>query len=253
MEKIRVSSVSYLNSKPFVYGLSNPDFKDRIELSVNMPSDVASRLESGQADIGLVPVAALLDNEKLEVVSDKCIGTNGKVRTVVLAGEVPLDDIETILMDYQSRTSVLLAKVLSKHYWKKTFRWEDTCSGFEKNRIKGKKAGVVIGDRVFAIEEKYACIYDLSTEWLKFTGLPFVFAVWAANKPLKESFKNQFNQALGSELNHMEKIATLEKAVYPDIDIFTYLTDNIQFELNEEMQKGMRLFLDMAKKVNTSD
>jgi len=220
---------------------------------MDMPSEVASRLESGEADIGLVPVAALLDNEKLEIVADKCIGTVGKVRTVVLASEVALDDIETVLMDYQSRTSVLLARVLAKFYWKRTFRREDTCSGFEKDQIKGRKAGVVIGDRVFEIEGKYAYIYDLSTEWLKYTGLPFVFAVWAANKPLKESFIEKFNQALGSELNNMERIASLEKDSYPDVDIFAYLTDNIQFKMNEGMRKGMKLFLDMAKKLDTNE
>lgn len=220
---------------------------------MEMPSEVASRLESGQTDIGLVPVAALLKNEKLEIVADKCVGTTGKVRTVVLASEVSLGEIETVLMDYQSRTSVLLARVLAKHYWKRTFRWEDTRAGFEKNKIRGNKAGVVIGDRVFDIEGKYTYIYDLSTEWLKFTGLPFVFAVWAANKPLKESFKNEFNEALSSELNNMERIASLEKEYYPDVDIFSYLTDNIQFELNEEKQKGMRLFLEMAKKLDAGE
>ncbi len=253
MEKINVSSVSYLNSKPFVYGLSKPGLKHKIELRMDVPSEVASRLESGEADIGLVPVAALLDNEKLEIIADECIGTVGKVRTVVLASEVALDDIETILMDYQSRTSVLLARVLAKFYWKRTFRWEDTRSGFEKDQIKGRTAGVVIGDRVFNIEGKYAYIYDLSTEWLKFTGLPFVFAVWAANKPLKESFIKEFTLALGSEMNNMERIASLEKEYYPDVDIFVYLTDNIHFKMDEGMRKGMTLFLDMAKKLNTNE
>ena len=248
-KKVKVSSVSYLNSKPFVYGLRKSDVKNRIELSLDMPSQVALKLEHGQVDIGLVPVAALLGNEKLEIVGSKCIGSHGKVRTVVLASQVPVEDIGTILMDYQSRTSVLLAKILAKFFWKKQIKWENTSSGFEKKLISGNTAAVVIGDRVFEIENKHTYIYDLSNEWGKFTGLPSVFAVWAANKPLGQDFNAAFTGALDFGLANKKNVALEEKDFYPGVDIFAYLTDSIKFELDDAMRESLALFLEMAKKL----
>ncbi|NQU84164.1 MAG: hypothetical protein HQ541_00215, partial [Mariniphaga sp.] len=183
------------------------------------------------------------------IITDKCIGSVGDVRTVVLASQVPLNEIDTILMDYQSRTSVLLAKVLAKFYWKKSFRWDNTFSGFENKLIEGNTAGVVIGDRVFDIEKKYKYIYDLSKEWFRFSGLPFVFAVWAANKPINSNFQESFSNALGLGLDNIREVSSQEQDRYPGIDIFTYLTGNIQFVLNDQMNKGLQLFLEMAKKL----
>jgi predicted solute-binding protein len=108
---------------------------------------VAAKLSFNLADVGLIPVAGLEDLE-----------------------------------DYQSRSSVLPAKVLAKFYWMKSFNWENTCNDFQNISIKGKTAGVVIGDRVFDIEKKYRYIYDLSEYWYKCAGLPFVFAVWQRTK-----------------------------------------------------------------------
>ncbi|MBN1822601.1 MAG: menaquinone biosynthesis protein [Prolixibacteraceae bacterium] len=250
MEKrIRLSVVSYLNSKPFVYGLFNSGVQKNAEISLDIPSKVAAKLEYDQADVGLVPVAALIENDQLEIITKKCIGSKGKVRTVVLASQVPVEQVETILMDYQSRTSVVLAKVLAKNFWKKSFNWENTTSGFENKLIEKNTAAVVIGDRVFEIEKRYKYIYDLSNEWLKFTGLPFVFAVWAANKSVEKKIQKELCDAFNLGLNNLDKVVSSEEKNYSGIDIFEYLTENIQFELDNEMNKGMQLFFELAKKL----
>ena len=155
MRKTRVSIISYLNSKPFLYGLNRMSTANQIDLSLDIPSKTVSKLALNLADVGLIPVAGLDDLDEYKIVSDFCIGAVGKVRTVVLVSEVPLEQIETVLMDYQSRSSVLLAKVLAKFYWKKEFGWENTCNDFQNKSIKGNVAGVIIGDRVFDIENKY--------------------------------------------------------------------------------------------------
>jgi chorismate dehydratase len=152
-------------------------------------------------------------------------------------------------MDYQSRSSVLLAKVLAKFYWKKSFNWENTCNDFQNSSIKGKTAGVVIGDRVFDIENKYRYICDLSEEWFKFTKLPFVFAVWAANKKVSESFEIAFNRALQNGIENIEEIVKLEKPNYPGVDIAHYFEQNISFELDNEKRAGMKRFLELARKL----
>ena len=122
MEKTRVSIVSYLNSKPFLYGLKNSLLADKIELSLDIPSKVAAKLTYNQADVGLIPVAGLEDLENYRIISDYCIGSVGKVKTVVLVSDVPLEKIETILMDYQSEVRYYWQKYLAKFYWKKSFQ-----------------------------------------------------------------------------------------------------------------------------------
>jgi len=249
MEKTRVSIVSYLNSKPFLYGLNKSFVANSIKMSLDIPSKIVSKLDFGLADIGLIPVAGLQDLNHYQLVSDYCIGSINKVRTVVLVSEVPLSEIETILMDYQSRSSILLAKVLAKFFWKKEYKWENTCNDFQNISIKGKVAGVVIGDRVFDIENKYKYSYDLSEEWFKFTGLPFVFAVWAATSEISESFETDFNRALAFGIENIPNIVQMEQTNYPDVNIYDYFTQNISFSFDEEKKAGMKKFLELAKQL----
>src|SRR5439155_1001911 len=70
----------------------------------------------------------------------------------------------------------------------------------------GTTAGVVIGDR--ALEQRLTSpyIYDLAEAWRNFTGLPFVFAAWIANKELPESFCKLFNEANAIGLNELDKV-----------------------------------------------
>lgn len=253
MKKTRVSIVSYLNSRPFLYGLQNSAISADIDLSLDIPSKVASKLAFNLADIGLIPVGALEDLDEYQVVGNYCIGSVGKVKTVVLASDVPLDEIDTILMDYQSRSSVLLAKVLAKFFWKKSFNWENTCNNFQNVSIQGKTAGVVIGDRVFDIENKFRYIYDLSEEWYNFTKLPFVFAVWAANKKVNATFENNFNQALAFGIDKMDEIIRNEQIHYPKVDIAGYFAQNINFGLDIEKRAGMKKFQELAQKLELAE
>ena len=165
---------------------------------------------------------------------------------MVLASDVPLDEIETVLMDYQSRSSVLLTKVLAKFYWKKSFKWENTCNDFQHVSIHGSTAGIVIGDRVFEIENNFRYIYDLSEEWYNFTKLPFVFAVWAANKKVTSAFEMAFNTALSFGIENMKEIIGQEQNNYPGVDISDYFAQNISFELDSKKKKGMKKFLELA-------
>jgi chorismate dehydratase len=249
MNKIRVSVVSYLNSKPFLYGLQHSPIAKKITITTDIPSKVAGKLTFNQTDIGLIPVAGLDDLNEHQIVGNYCIGAVGKVRTVVLVSNVPLDEIETVLMDYQSRSSVLLAKVLARFYWEKQFQWENTCNDFQNVSIGGKTAGVVIGDRVFNIENRFRFVYDLSEEWQKFTGLPFVFAVWAANKKIEPAFEREFNSALELGLKAINEISLAEQVNYPGVNIAGYFDQNISFDLNQQKRAGMNRFLELARKL----
>ena len=249
MEKTRVSIVSYLNSKPFLYGLNKSAISKQFEISLDIPSKIVAKLSYNLADIGLIPVAGLEDLNEYKLVSDFCIGAVGKVKTVVLVSDVPLYEIETILMDYQSRSSVLLAKVLAKFYWKKEFYWKNTCADYQNKSINGKTAGVVIGDRVFELENKFKYSYDLSEEWFDFTELPFVFAVWAANKNVNKDFEESFNRALSFGIENIAEVAKREQLNYANVDINKYFRENINFNFDEKKKTGMKRFLELAKKL----
>src|SRR5262245_24497557 len=121
--KIKVSAVSYLNSKPFIYGLEHSEVKNEIDLQLDVPSTCAAKLFEDKVDLGLVPVAVLPDLDEYHIITDYCIGADGEVGSVLLLSEVPLNEIKTILLDYQSMTSVVLVQILADKFWKIQPSW----------------------------------------------------------------------------------------------------------------------------------
>ncbi|MEO7264347.1 MAG: menaquinone biosynthesis protein [Ferruginibacter sp.] len=238
--KIRVAAVSYLNTKPLIYGFEKGMMKEEIELVFDYPANVASMLLYDEADIGLIPVAAIPLLEEYHIISDYCIGANFEVASVCLFSEVPLNKIEKIILDYQSRTSVALLKILLKYHWKKQPEFIQSTEGYE-NEITGTTAGLVIGDRALKQRMQSNYIYDLATAWHDMAGLPFVFAAWVSNKKLPDDFTESFNKATGEGLLHIAEI--VKKNVYPYYNLETYFTTNISYELNEQKKEGLKLFL----------
>ena len=240
---VKVSAVSYTNSIPFVYGLRNSVIQNEIELSLDIPSHCAEKLIHGYADIGLVPAAILPSLSEGQIISDFCIGAIGKVDTVMLYSQVPLEQIKRIWLDFQSRTSVQLVKVLCREYWKIDPEFINAQPGYEQ-LIHGKDAGVVIGDRCFDSLGRYKYAYDLSENWFECTGLPFVFAVWHSNKPIPESFIQQFNQSLQFGLQSKED--ALDKLLSPKLSrvvAHNYLYNRISYHLDDRKKMGLQLFL----------
>ncbi len=237
MTKIKVSAVSYTNSKPFVYGIVHSGILNQIDLSLDIPSVCANKLIDNQVDIGLVPVAALLHIKDYQIISNYCIGARGKVDSVFIFSNKPIQEIKTLQLDAQSRTSNNLSKVLLKYHWKINPELvnSDLADAF-----------VQIGDRTFANRDHYPYQYDLAAEWFNFTGLPFVFAVWASNKPIQEDFKIAFNDALKYGLDHRkEVIAGLPKI--ENLDLEDYLTRKVDFNLDEQKLIALEKFLGLIR------
>jgi chorismate dehydratase len=242
--KIRVGAVSYLNTKPLLYGIERSEVINHIELSKNYPSEVARQLKANEIDIGLVPVAIIPELKEYYIDADYCIGANGPVRSVSVFCDVPIEQVDTILLDYQSRTSVALTKVLLKHYWKLTPKLVQAYPGYQ-DEIKGATAGVVIGDRAFLQRKVSALEYDLAEEWKAFTGLPFVFAAWVANKELPETFIDSFNRANEWGLNHISEVVASNP--FPHYDLETYFRHNISYRLDEAKRLGLKRFLELME------
>ena len=213
------------------------DILHAIDLSLDIPSVCANKLIENQVDIGLVPVAALLHIKDYHIISNYCIGANGAVDSVFIFSNKPILEIETLQLDAQSNTSNLLSKVLLKYHWKINPELVETG---------GADAIVQIGDRTFLNRNQFKYHYDLALEWHKFTGLPFVFAVWASNKIISDDFKTAFNVALEYGLNHrMEMIADLEEV--KNIDLEDYLMKKIDFNLDQDKLAALAKFNDLVK------
>lgn len=232
--------MSYLNTKPLVYGFENGGMKDELEMIEAYPSRIAAMLLNNEIDLGLVPVAIIPALKESYIISDFCIGATGPVASVCLFSDVPLASVTEVLVDYQSRTSAALLKVLLEHYWKLSPKLTDTNNGYRQD-IKGTTAGLVIGDRALQQRHKSAYIYDLAETWQLMTGLPFVFAAWVANKKLPGNFVDRFNETTGKGLKHLEEIAA--GINYPAYDLQYYYTQNIHYLLDESKKKAMSLFL----------
>lgn|ERR1035437_9809505 len=241
--KIKVSAVSYLNAKPLIYGLEHSDIINEIDFTLDIPSLCADKLINDEVDIGLVPIAILPQLKEYYVLTDYCIGAEGAVSSVNLYSDVPMNEIKTILLDYQSRTSVMLCKVLAKNYWKINPEWINAKYDFEKE-INGTTAGVIIGDRTFGKANIHKYVFDLASEWKNFSGLPFVFACWVANKKLPDDFIKRFNESVSFGMENKE--AAIQEWIGKNkqqVDVREYLEKYISYPLNNKKRMGMELFL----------
>jgi chorismate dehydratase len=241
--KIKVGAVSYLNTKPLVYGFEHGMMKDEIDLVMEYPSKIASMLMADEIDVGLVPVSVIPALKEYYIISDYCISSDGEVASVCLFSDVPLQNIQTILLDYQSRTSVELLKILIKDFWKIDPEIKMT-SQYYQGEIQGTTAGLVIGDRAFAQRKISKNIFDLGLEWKKFTGLPFVFAAWISNKKLDENFIKSFNEANSKGLQNIDDIVV--KNPFPLFDLKAYYSSYINYILDENKRSAMRFFLEKS-------
>jgi chorismate dehydratase len=228
-----------------LYGIRRSELMDRIELVEEYPARIAARLINDEIDVGLVPVAIIPLLNEAHIITDYCIGTEGEVASVALFSEVPMEEITTVLLDYQSRTSVNLARILLKEYWKKQVALVDAKEDF-RSAIKGTTSGIVIGDRALEQRTRSPYVYDLGTAWKAHTGLPFVFAAWVANKELGADFSEAFNQANGYGISHIADVVAENE--YPVYDLTKYYTENISYQLTEDKRKALELFLAKLKR-----
>ena len=244
-QKVKVGAVSYLNTKPLLYGFEKGVMKQEIELMIDHPGNIATSLLNGSIDIGLVPVAILPQMKNYFIVSDYGITADGAVASVCLFSEVPLEQIEIVLLDYQSRTSVELVQYLFKNYWKREVIFRNADADF-LHHIKGTAAAVVIGDRAFEQRTISPFIFDLGEAWKLHTGLPFVFAAWVSNKPVEPQFITAFNSANQYGLQHLEEVVAANP--YSSFNLYCYYTQYIQYELSDAKLQGMELFLKWCRR-----
>lgn len=240
-KKIRVGIVNYLNTKPLLYGLQHSPVINDIVLVQDYPTGIAAKLLDDTIDVGLVPVAVIPKLPTAKVISNYCIGCDGQVASVCLFSEVPIAEIKTVLLDYQSKTSVELAKLLLRRHWHIEPQLVYTQSDYQSD-IEGTTAGLVIGDRALAQRSISPFIYDLGEAWKVHTGKPFVFAAWISNKELDPEFIEAFDEANAFGVQNINNI--LAEVSHPSFNLEEYYTKYIQYKFDEAKREGMEMFLE---------
>lgn len=240
---VRVAAVSYLNAQPLVLGLRQ-ELGDAIDLSLHIPSHLPGLLASGAADIALLPVAAMPRIAGARLAADYGIAADGAVASVALFSQVPMDQIEEVLLDHQSCTSVALVQLLLRDVWKKKVRLIAAEPGYI-GQIAGPRAGLIIGDRALLDGGRFAHRWDLAAAWKEWTGLPFVFAAWCSTRALPHEFTNRFNAANEAGLLRMDDVIAANAGA--PFDAAAYFRDNLRFRLDARMRKGLALFLKLTE------
>jgi chorismate dehydratase len=199
-------------------------------------------LKEGRIDVGLIPVATIRELPEYHIASDFGIAAENEVASVCLFSEVPVEQVEKVYLDYQSRSSVALLKLLMKEYWGIHPQVIEATDESYRGKIKGTTAGLVIGDRALEQRKISTFIYDLGQEWRKMSGLPFVFAAWVSTKALPGSFIEEFNKANSLGLFHIDEIVAANP--FELYDLKKYYTIHISYVLDQKKKEGLNKFLE---------
>ena len=247
MDRPKIGAVSYLNTKPLVAGLE--EGAREYQVVYDLPSRLADRLADGELDVALIPVVEAVNSSRYTIVSDACIACRGPVWSVKLLSRVSGEKIKTLALDEGSRTSWTLARVLLGQ----KFGVQPECRTLSINqdwRATETDAVMIIGDRAMkANANECPFAWDLGETWRKWTGNPFVFAVWAAQP---SSDLDRLDKILSTARDHgletIEQIALDQAARYnlSSEECLNYLRDNLHFHLGVEEKTGLDLFLQYA-------
>ena len=243
----KITAVSYLNTIPFIYGLRH-HANIGADLLLAPPATCYKNFVEGKVDIALMPVAMVPSLVDAEVITDYCIGAVGKVRTVVVVSNTPIKKVRRILLDAHSKTSVQLCGYLAKNSWHIEPEWVDMTDYSVLDNAQEGDAFLLIGDKVFDYEGKFAYTYDLAEEWQKVTKLPFTFAVWVARKGVAYEVRDELQAAFTYGVEHIYE-AILESDYADRVYAYEYLAENIDFLFDIQKHNALKKFWDFGLKV----
>jgi chorismate dehydratase len=268
--RLRVAAIDFLNPAPLMWDFEHPPLDaalaQRYRIDRMSPSECAARLASGQADIGLIPIAALATIPGLRILPGCTIASKGRVRSLLLVRRAsrPIADLRSVAADTASRTTLAYARILFHKWGHPAVPFLPMAADLDL-MLERADAAILIGDpALLALEERSnrfertgeeLVYHDLAYEWRTLTGLPFVSAVWGAAHGAaaqNESSDERIVEDLIRSRDHgLRNIDTLvaewsRRIPVPENTLRSYLTGNIHYILDEECLEGMRGFFRMA-------
>ena len=233
LARTRIGAVPYLNAIPLIYGL-----EDRIQFF--HPAKLSEEFDQGRIDVGLLPIVEYFKQDTRLLVPRIAIGSKGAVKSVKLFLHKPLKDLRRVGVDRRSRTSAMLLKTLLELRYKLRPQYVEMDP--EKPWTAQEYDGVlVIGDQALRMETN-AQGMDLSEEWVKWTGLPFVFAAWQVRQGFSDSTTVQrLEEAAAQGISKIEHLVSLVPDFDPDF-VKKYLSECLCYEFGEDQQHAIELF-----------
>jgi len=249
-ERLRLLGVSFLNAQPILHGLLSGMADADTYLELAPPAELTRRLFEGKADAALAPVAPLATHGDLDVVPGIAIGCDGPVRSVAVVGECPIEEMDEILLDASSRTSVVLTRLIARaRRGDREPRYHVLPASEIIKRVGGRTGGLLIGDIALEVEGRFAYSLDLGQAWKGLTGLPFVFAVWVARPGVltaRDCLVLAGSLEAGLSARGMLAKAWSRGHGGEPADHLAYLTENIRYRLDDAALAGLREFLRRA-------
>jgi chorismate dehydratase len=265
--RLRIAAIGFLNPAPLMWDFEHTPLSASLALRYRIdrmsPSECAVRLAKGQADIGLIPIAALATIPGLRILPGSTIASKSRVRSLLLVHRAsqPLTALRAVAADTASRTTLAYARILFHKWGNPGVPFLPHAADLDA-MLQKADAAILIGDpALLSLEERAnrfertqeeLVYHDLAHEWRSLTGLPFVSAVWAAapagGSPLDESVTDDFNQSRIHGLQNIDALVAewSDRLPIPEQTIRSYLTTNIHYVLDEECLEGMRGFFSMA-------
>lgn len=240
---IRIGAVSYLNTKPLIYGLQQR--LPECELSLDLPSRLADALRAGELDVALIPSVEFLRSPGFHIVTDACIACHGAVRSVRLLFRKPPSQIRSLALDEGSRTSAVLAQVLLADRFGIRPKLSPLAISAQP-AASDADAILMIGDRAMQVDEQaFVECWDLGEQWTRGTGLPFVFAMWVAARPdTPQAVVEALQASRDAGMADIDRIVSVEADRYclDEEDCRRYLTQQLHFWLGSRELMGLELF-----------
>lgn len=240
-----VSAVSYLNTWPLVWGFLHGPQKGLFDFRFDLPVHCAEALRDRKADIGLLPCAEL-DRLGLDFLPDLGIACEGPVRSILLISRRPFDAIRRLAVDSSSRTSVALARIiLAERYGCRPLVTPHAPS-LEEMLVEND-AALIIGDPALRLDPETLPwrTLDLGAEWVAWSGLPMVFAVWAGRsefltRDAAEAFRASHRWAV-EHTDEMIECAAVERGFGKEL-ARAYFTRHIVYPLSARHLEGLASF-----------
>ena len=276
MKRLRISIVEYLNTAPLVWGFTDGPLADKYDLSFTVPSQCAEALRRGDADIAIIPSIEYQRIDGLVALPDMAIAAKREVRSLLVVSKRPIDMARRIALDTSSRATAALVRILAKEHWGIQPDFVDAAPD-PAEMLKIADAALIIGDPALRISLKMEAlagktpgggdccegdpdempipgfetlfVYDMTHQWRELTNKPAVLAIWACNgRMVDDGVAADF---LASKKFGVERIREISEAASIKLDLppgalERYLTENINFDLDEENLAGLKLYFEKA-------
>jgi len=247
----RLAASSYLNSAPLIWSFLHGPHEGAVEFVEAVPARCAQLLSQGEVDGALVPVIEYQRIDGGSLVPNVCVGSQKEVLSVVLVSKNKrLENIQSVALDESSRTPATLVKVIFREFLEREPEWTTRAPNLEE-MLEKNDAALIIGDPGMAFPRQGLNVWDMASLWKEHTGLGFVFAMWMVrDEAVLRAREVDFAGARDEGVAHIEEIVQSYQDKIPMRveELRNYLTENIVFRVDESMERGLRLYFELAFK-----